>query len=205
MKNIIEGFSTDYYQVDYKINQNEDGFWSGWANVTRKDTGEEAGYGASGFGKNIDEVNREVFNKIKKISIKLSIQPKDWNSKTKIILARCLKLTDTITSCGIFIKENVPEHVVDKVEECFLDLCGYLINEVISIVKDLNELSNDERIGLLTSKKEVYNEPLDLWHLDDLKARENIFKFFIKPTIDEINAHELHINNIRNMTNNNDK
>jgi hypothetical protein len=199
LKDIIEGFSTEYYQVSYEIKQSEDGYWFTMANVTRKDTGEEARFGASGFGKNSDEANSEVFDKIKKISRELSIQPKDWDSKGNKILARCLRISDEVTSCGIFIKENVPENVYDKLDDCFMNLCGYLINEVISIVKDISELSTDERLELLTSKQEVYNEPLDLWHLDDMKARELIYKFFLNPSMEEIKANESHIKAMKNM------
>ncbi len=198
MKSSIEKYSTEYYDVNYSITQSEDKVWVGEALITRKDTGEEVRCGCVKYGNNKEGIEKQIYDNIKENSSFLSVPPPDWDSKVRKISAHFPDLGGRITNFGLLIDDVIEKNNKDRLSmDVFFQFCVNLRSELIELVKEIDELSANERKELLTSRDDVYNDPTEPWNLDDLTLRSEIFKYFVRPSLDEVEAHELHDNRFK--------
>lgn len=80
----------------------------------------------------------------------------------------------------------------DLLHEKYHELKDRVSESCLELVGLISKLSNSEKIDLVTSEQKTYDNPTDPWNLDDLYAREALFKYIVDPSNEVIFAHEKH-------------
>lgn len=62
----------------------------------------------------------------------------------------------------------------------------------LELVRAIEQLSEAEKIQLMASPEKFYEDIIDPSNLDDVYAREGLFKFILNPSQGVIGAHEKH-------------
>lgn len=200
MKKDIENLSTNYFEVKYNTENKGDNVFVGEAVVIRKDTGEETKYGCVKYGNDINEIEKLILDSITKISDILSTQPIDWNSKTRKLLASMNNLQNYKTGFLIALKEQAKNGRLDEfLTGNFAIFSNYVIENTKNLIVSIETLTQDERKELLISSEDIYKNPNDAWNLDDLSLRNQIFKFFINPSTEEIDLHAIHVERYKRL------
>ncbi|MGR9054216.1 MAG: hypothetical protein ACU84J_16375 [Gammaproteobacteria bacterium] len=191
----LKGLETEYYQIKSRVFFDSDSnYWMGKVRVYRKDTGEEIDAGFRVVDKDQTLVKEKMLSKInssfKKEMSELDV-PMEWKSPARPILVRCIKLGSFISGFGGLCKEVLAgAKNIEEYDDQYIDFWQKLVEETIEISRSIEALTPHERIQLLTSPENVFENPEDFWNLDDITYRSRIFKFFLNPSQDEIDAHQ---------------
>lgn len=194
MKKDIENLSTNYFEIKYDIENKGNNFFVGEVVVIRKDTGEETKYGCVKYGDDINEIEKLIFDSIAKIADILSTQPIDWNSRARKLLASLNNLQNYKTGFLIELKDQAKNGKLDEfLSGNFANFSNFILEKTKNLIIGIESLTQDERKELLISDEDTYKNPNDAWSLDDLSLRNQIFRFFIKPSSEEIDLHATHV------------
>ena len=193
MMDISERYSTEFFAVLFSLEKTESGLWDGEAVIRRKDTWEEVRGGSVKCGYDKDKIVTEICNKLDSISGFLTTRPTDWNSKIRKILAHYMDLSNRVTGFSFSLDDyEIKKGSDDVLNEMFFSFCRQHEHDIISLVKNIEDLTAEERKMLLSSDDIVYSDPVDPWHLDDLTARSEVIRYFINPSPDEIALNKRH-------------
>ena len=194
MVDLANLYSSEIFDVIITIKQiSSTKVWIGEAIIIRKDTGEEVRGGCVRYGDSNASVAMELQKELENISEFLSTAPPDWNSRVRKILARNLISGQSVTDFSFRIQSMTGENEKsEKLIDDFFSLCSKLKSDVIYLIKEIESLTDDERLELLTSEDAVYSSPTDPWNLDDLTSRSLIFRYFLNPSEEEIKQHKIH-------------
>lgn len=139
-----------YFDIQTFVSQSDNGAWVGRIRSYRKDTGENWYYGKTIIAKNQQELEIQLNEEKVKLYPLLDI-PYDWEQKSRKILVRYLQLTEEITRFSVlFLNDNTDCCEIDNVKDKYFELCRFLVNESISIARDISLLSEEEAITAKT-------------------------------------------------------
>jgi hypothetical protein len=198
MNNKVEELSTEYFQVIYSLKDIGNNIYEAQAIVFRRDTGEEIRLYFCEYDSDVENLENKIYKKLLEKFCFLAEKPVDWNSKTKKIIAQLNALENHETSFSIELEKSVNN---GSFEEFIKENYGLFLNLIIEktkqLVIDIEKLDPNERKSLLISDEDVYANPTDAWNLEDISLRTRIFKFFIKPSDEEIELHTTHVDRFK--------
>jgi len=187
-------YNSEYFDISVSVKQDETGkVWVGEVLLRRKDTGEEVRGGCLRYGGSEESVKKEIQTHLNEICQFLSVPPNDWNCRPEKVLANFRGLGKAITGFAVKIQNIAAES--DETEEMidgFFSICTQISDDTIAIVREIEKMTSEERIEILTSDDSVYSDKKDPWNLDDLTSRAQIIKYFLEPSVDELKQNQTH-------------
>jgi hypothetical protein len=205
MNELIKRFCNNYYEVSFKIEPRENGYWWGEGIIKRKDTNEVVKGGYVTLDNNKEKIKKDIVDHFETISLSLTDPPADWNSNVAKVLARYLQSMRDVVDILKFTGKSVEQGVnIEGITEVIAKFSRDIIIDTVDIVRKIEELTPQERKEILVSNDDVYNDPDDLWNIDDLTARLEIIDYFLNPSPEEIEQHELHSRRCKKISNRNE-
>jgi hypothetical protein len=197
----VKKFETEYFKVTYHMSFSTNaGKWMGKVRILRKDTNEIVKGGFRVIDSERIQVEQKIIEKLNQSMMEHLIAlgvPHEWNSKGRLVLVRYLKLRSKITEYGLFC-DQVIEGKEDK--SLLFDKYGRfwqeIIKEAIDITRDVEKLTNQERIDMLTLPEDIFINLCDPWNLDEMDSRGDIINFFLNPSEQEKNINKLQTDKI---------
>ncbi len=191
----MELAGNEYYRVFCFLSEREGvGKWLAKIRVIRKDTDE---YVNAGFTIFDDEKKLVIENATTKINASLMPAleemgaPPDWDSEVRRVLVCCKKLHSNIVQFGSDCADIIASQGdVDEFWIKYPKFWKQLIKESIALSQRIEMLSTQERIDLLVSPDNVFEDPSDSWSLEDLDSRIMVFDYFANSTTQEKIVHE---------------
>lgn len=180
---------SEFFEIRVLIDQLTDGCWVGRIRSVRKDTGEEWYSGKTIIEKDRDCLLKKVDEARKDVASSLEI-PSDWGDSSRKILVDFRRLSEKITNFSIFLdKSTIDIQSRSDMKNEFFSLYNEAVDDIIKLIRAINELPDFNRHSLLLSRSETFDDPFNPWNLDDITGREEIFKFFINPSEEERKIH----------------
>ena len=191
MNEKIIKFCNEYY--NFFINYEEDdSLWIGKGIIIRRDLRQIVEVYLR-FGKSKDEVNESICNYFYSKSNQFQGPPDEWNSEILKILYEHVHLFQNITDIGLRIQNYTKEKIdTSIIVDDYFEICKKISQKSVDIVKRIEQLNDYDRINILRSKENVYDNTDDQNNIIDTTARLEIFSYFINPTDKEVEAHESH-------------
>jgi hypothetical protein len=185
---IVESLNNQFFHVTCNIVKVH-GEWKGEIAVTRKDTDEEVPVGAIAFGKDKERVENELYSAMEEKTTLLATSPPDWNSNVRKVLVHLQNLSNnTIFFASNFDKQKKKD--TDAIDD-FFHFCKQLKKDTVNLVKNINALSSQERIDLLTISDECLQGDDNPFTIEsESSLRIAIFDYFINPTAEEIKVYK---------------
>jgi hypothetical protein len=173
---------------------NAAGKWLASIRATRKDTGEyvKAGFAVSGQNKEevlkiaIKRVNDTLLPQLDELG-----EPIEWRTQIRQVILRCKNLKAQIVEFGNYIADGaLSGGNVEDYWERYAVFWKKTIKESIALSGNIEGLTEEDRITLLTLPEEALKDPSDAWSLEELDSRIMAFEFFLMPTEREKLVHE---------------
>lgn len=191
----LNGWRDEYYRVVMTCREAR-GNWIARATVRRIDTDESVG-GQQRSGKSREIALNLVVEKLNNFVDSFPRPPAEWGRvalrqllvdyeefKYKLTLAldelEKLRSAETLSASDLqqFYNKNI----------------DFVIENTVAFAQRLQNLSEQDRIDLMTSPEHVYQNLMTPWNFDDRVSRSEIFKFIINPSSEVIRANEIHDN-----------
>lgn len=187
-------YSSEYFEISVSVKQDESGkVWTGEALITRQDTGEEVRGGCVCYGNSRESIFHQIQEHLDGTAQTLLTPPPDWNSQARKLLVKHLRMGHAVTNFALLLQNVLGDNdEAEKLIDDLFALCSNISSDTISIVKEVTNMNDEERMELLTSDDDVYVKQDDPWNLDDFYARLQLFKYFINPSEKEVAQHQLH-------------
>jgi hypothetical protein len=193
--NELDEIGNKYYRVAANVSEVKPLVWRACGRIARTDTGEFVKGGTTVHDISREKVLAKLHERLRQTIDNLE-PPYDWSNPDKVrqliqkYIAYNRQLTDMYVSLeGDRSKGNLSKESLHKTHHAIRDL---MTSETLEIVRTLQQFSGDEKLRLMTSPEKVYSDVMDPWNLDDVYAREALFKFIIDPSDEIIQAHEAH-------------
>jgi hypothetical protein len=199
--NELKKFETEFYKITCQILFNTNAAkWMGKVRILRKDTNEIVNGGFRVFDNEEIQLEQKIVEKlnqsIKSDLAKLGV-PYEWNSKGRKVLVRYLELRSEITEYGLLCDQIIAGKedkslLSDKYERFWYEI----IEEALNITRDIEKLTEQERLDMLTLPESVFIDPADPWNLDEMDSRGGIINLFLNPSEQEKNITKFQTNKI---------
>jgi hypothetical protein len=186
---------TQYYRVICVLSEvNAAGKWQASIRVKRSDTGEyvKAGFAVSGQNKEealtsaIKRVNDSLLPQLDELG-----EPTEWRTQIRQVILQCKNLKAQIVEFGSYIAEGaLSGGNVEGYWDRYAVFWKNTIKESIALGGNIERLTEEDRISLLTLPEEALKDPSDAWSLEELDSRIMAFEFFLMPTEREQLVHE---------------
>jgi hypothetical protein len=191
----IDKLESDFFRIVFDIKFNSDAKkWMGKIKIQRKDTNEIVKGGFRVFDEDKSLLEKKIIEKLGSIKSELIAlgTPFEWKTKARLALLSYLKLQIKITKYGVFCDQVIAGKEDEKVfSEKYAGFWLEVIEDTLAITREIEMLSEKERIEMLILPKSVFLDPSDPWSLDEIDSRGQIIKFFLNPSEQEINTHKL--------------
>jgi hypothetical protein len=187
-------FADDYYRVRVSVLETPTGRWVAKGRIERVDSGEEIG-GEGKFGKDRDEAIAGIFEPLRLRMSVLQRPPHEWKRVAiRQLLLDYRKFNDELTHLGVTMEKMRKDGDISKeqLHEMFWKVREAACKGSVDLARKLETLPEQDRIDLMTSAESVYQNPGDLWNLDDLDGRDALFSFILDPSDAVVNAHCAH-------------
>ncbi len=186
----VEQFGTNFFEVVYSIEKFHTE-WKGQAYLKRKDTNEIIrGEGVIRRNKEKEIVDKEIYEAIKNKSSFLSTPPPDWNSNIRKILVHLYKSNEPAISYSVSLNKIIDkdDEKRDNIINDFYAVCKQLVSDTIEQVREIDMLSSQEKLDLLTINEDIFNKPdEDPWTIENESTlRLRAIEYFIRPSKDQI-------------------
>lgn len=187
-----------YYRVIFQMSHDDNlDVWVGKVRIRRRDTDEivRGGFKAVDSIKAVVEEKANIWigtacvDQLGALGV-----PYEWSSPVRPILVRYLKLQRSNTKFWLRIDDVFSgKQERTAFSESYSGYWSFVTTESVELTKAIEVLTTRQRVDMLISPKAVFDDPSDPWSLDDIDARVGIFKFFIRPSQDEIHAHKIQL------------
>lgn len=195
INNEIDKLESDFFRIVYDIKFNSDAKkWMGKIRIQRKDTDEIVKGGFRVFDEDKSLLEKKIIEKLASIKSELIAlgAPFEWKNKARLVLISYLKLQLKITKYGVFFDQVIEGKQDEKVfTEKYASFWLEVIEDALAITREIEVLSEKERIEMLVLPESVFLDPSNPWSLDEIDSRGRIIKFFLNPSEKEIYTHKL--------------
>jgi hypothetical protein len=184
-----------YYRVIFQMSRDDSlGVWVGKARIRRRDTDEivRGGFKVVDSNKTVVEEKANIWRGTACVDQLGALGvPYEWNSPVRPILVRYLKLQRSNTRFWLRVDDVFSgKQERTAFSEYYSGYWTFVATESVELTKAIEVLTTRQRVDMLISPGAVFDDPSDPWSLDDIDARVGIFKFFIRPSQDEVQAHQ---------------
>lgn len=192
--NDFDDLEDDFYIIRVKSYEIRPKIWMVRGIVVRKDTGETVG-GTQIRTDDINQALRKLKKSLKPMVAALARPPLEWGGTSiRQILMTYMSFNDEVTSAYVSLEKKL---ALGKLTKDELHKYHYAIYEMVSrqtiqLIGKLEMLTEVEKQKIVTSPEEVYRQIQDPYNLDDVYARDEIFKFILHPSTEIIKRHETH-------------
>lgn len=187
--------SNKYYRITAEIREVNPAVWMARSKVVRTDTGEIVKGGKTVHDDSHEKVAAKLYEHAKQVLERLD-PPYDWGNpdRVRLLIQSYIVNNRVMTDAYMSLEESRSKGTLTKSElhRAYHFLRDTVTNGTIDIARKLGQFSEEEKIKLMASSEEVYGDILDPWNLDDVYARDALFKYVGDPSDEVVKAHELH-------------
>ena len=193
LEKYLAGWRDEYYRVVLTCREAR-GHWTARATVRRIDTDEAVG-GEQRYGESKGHALSLAVENLDSYLDSLPRPPVEWGRVAlRQLLVDYKEFNYKLTSSVMKLEKLRCAGTLSAVDlhEFHWGNRDFVIKNSIIFARKLQNLSEQDRIDLMTSPESVYMDPIDPWNLGDRDARSEIFEFIVNPSPEVIGAHEIH-------------
>lgn len=187
--------ANDYYRVVFETKELGPSVWMARGRLFRRDTDEPVRGGASARSDSeagaLAALRHQIQNTLRDLA-----PPQDWNNpdQVRLIVQKYIAANSRLTDTYVALENNRSHGSLSKedLHKTFHDLRDTIRDVTLQIVAMVERLSEEDKCRLMVSDESVYTDILDPWSLDDVYARDALFKYIIEPTPKITEAHQNH-------------
>lgn len=197
MSNTIEAqeFRDDFYTVETRVRQR--GTWKALASVYRSDVRQEVGCLISA-GDTQEQALLNLNAKLPGYLASLKRPPHQWGrSELLKLLIDYRRYHNALTNVSVDLRSQKESNSLslDKLLSTFNLGIQEAVRGAMDLTWRLAEISEQDRIDLMTSAEEAYRDPSNDWNFDDLDGRAALFEYIHRPSTAVREAHATHLAN----------
>jgi len=194
--NKIRERGNDYYRTEVELKELSPTAWIGRGHFCRKDTGEQIREYVSVRGDSKASILAALDKQIEEQLPNLPV-PYDWGKpdKVRLVIQKYIRFNSQLTDACVALEKYRAEGTLsrEQLHKFYHELRDAVTEVTLQLINTLGDFSEDEKIQLMHSDPSVYAEITDPWNLDDVYARDGLFKYIIAPTTEIIKAHDEHV------------
>lgn len=192
--NQIESQGNAYYRVKVSSREAQPKLWFARLAVERLDSGERVG-GIQCSGDTQHQALLILSGKVRSCIDNLPCPPPEWGRiELRKLIADYRQFNDELTGILVALKKRLEANTLTA--ECLHDeywkARDFSIEGSVMFARRLAQLSEQDRISLMTSADYIYQDQINPWSIDDMDSRSALFEFIVEPSEDVIKAHEVH-------------
>jgi len=186
----------EFYDVEFMVREPIPGVWHGRASLVRLDTQERVANGVAIRGTDRNVVTVELQQRIQAVVAEAERPPVEWQQIDVRTLVRdyiayreeCVRVVMNSRShaaategADVALREGL--HQVRELAE----------RTSVQFVQRLQAMTDHQRSAVVKSPDSVMQDPQNVSHLDDIRARCELFEFIVNPSPAVMSAHEAHL------------
>ena len=183
-----------YYRTEISCRETRPQLWFARLVVERKDSSERVG-GIQCSGASQQQASELLSAKFGNYITTLPRPPHEWERiELRKLLINYRKFNDELTTILVALQKEQKAQTltVEHLHDEFWKARDIATKGGAEFTQRLVQLSEQDRISLMTSPECVYQDPTNPWSLDDMGSRSALFDFIIEPSKDVIGAHQAH-------------
>lgn len=190
----IDRWRDEFYRTGLRCREAGPGFWMARAEIKRVDSGETVG-GAQRSGETRERACDSLMRNFETNFHDLPRPPPEWGRvDLRMILIDYQAFNDKLTSALVHLQESRASGTLSESElhRIFWESRNLEIESTKILSKRMGNISEADRIALMTSPDGAYKNQTDPWNLDDMEQRSRLFQFIEDPSPEVVRAHEIH-------------
>ncbi|NHZ98589.1 hypothetical protein [Massilia sp. CCM 8734] len=183
-----------YYYVDMQCREVKPNFWIVRVEVKRIDSNEVVG-GSQRSGESRESAFKLIIENFDKNFSLLPRPPPEWERMDlRSLLIDYKVFSDKLTAFLVQLEKLRRSGSLSEsdLHRSYWGSRDLLIDYTKVFSRKLNEISEVDRIALMTSYDDAYKNRTDPWNLEDLQRRSDLFRFIENPSQEVVRAHEIH-------------
>jgi hypothetical protein len=184
-----------HYRLSVSSREAKPGFWLARATIQRLDSDEEID-GVQVSGKSEEQALAALVEPLREHVKVLPSVPHQWG-KTELhqLLADYREFNDGLTSILVGLQKSLSAGTLTESElhDAYWKAREKAVQGGVALAARLSQLTEQDRVELMTASDEAYRRQEDTRNLDDLDSRDALFAFIASPSDAVLKAHETHL------------
>ncbi len=198
----ISRLENDFFSIQLEVWEVEPTVVRARASITRKDSGSLVPPPLVARAESEDLVISRLAEELRERILSLG-EPETGhgNASASTILVRYLNFRNAATKIRFEVEQAISSGgaELEMVRTQLHDLQNLTRDATCELVRDLAKVPESEQLALLESEENTYDNAEDPWSLDDLTARQEIYKYLLEPSSVLEEAHRRHAARIESV------